>query len=89
MNSENLSDEMCKTWKFNDYCRNLPNSSNDNVTSFKSNNSQNIPKSNKGYYNDEHISLLAEIAMNHHTVEVNITFSYTKYLCIVLYSTNY
>lgn len=79
MNSELLSDEMCKTWKFNDYCRNLPNSSNDNLNSSISNNLKNItPKSNKGYYNNEHVYLSAEIEMNHHTVEVNITLNYTK-----------
>lgn len=65
---------MCKTWKFNDYCRNSPNSSNGSINSFESKDLQNIiPKSNKGYYNDEHVYLSAEIQMNHHTIEVNIT----------------
>lgn len=63
---------MCNMWKFNDYCHNSPNSSNDNINSFESKDFQNVkPKSSNSYYNDKHIYLSAEIQMNHH-IEVNI-----------------
>lgn len=63
-NNDHFRNELCKSWKFYEYCS-VPNTSNAIDSIEPKNLQKNNFKSNKKYYNDDLVYLYADILMNH------------------------